>query len=554
MLKDTKMYNRINKHGYKICVCLVLLISIVVMCFNCYGSSLHGDEFFSLGFANNTENFLFLSPGVLEEYTQNEWLSGDFLHDWLSVQEDGQFAIYEIYKNVKWDVHPPLYFMLLNFVSSFWVDELTLVPGSLINIASGTVICIFIYLITRKVFRDKWIALIPPLFWVLSSGGDMTVNYIRMYAPLCALTLICLYLHMLYLEEDRKIRYVCLGLFFCTMVGTVTHYYYYLVQFVLFCMMVIVLLVRKDIPKLFGYGMSLLGGEIISYLAWPYVTDHLFSSNRGVQVQENLANSDWNYYKEHWEGFRYTLNTYVYDGKFKHYAVAFVLCVIASFIIIAIKKRMGSMGQGGSATSVFAEKTGKKNFFMILFTAVAYFLILFKISYSTRWLYVSPIFSMLAIITVGCFVIVIGKMQLKRYGIYLFLAAAIFMLPKSGERIAAGMENNAEIAGRHEKIVSYSDNCDILFFYDEWDNLYDSQIPDMIDFDQIRICSVAQMDGLDYTEVLESRQDEDDFVLYIPTRVEGYQDKIEMAAKKMEAVSLELICEGEYAIYSAKRN
>lgn len=552
MTEKNKLCSLIKREGYKISLCFVFLISVVVMCFHCYGSSMHGDEFFSLGFANNTENFLFLSPRTIEKYAQNGWLTGEFLHDWLSVQEDGRFSLFSIYRNVKWDVHPPLYFMLLNCVSSFWVDKLTLVPGSLINIASGIIISIFIYLITRKIFKDKWVALIPPLFWVVSSGCGMTMSYIRMYAPLCALALICLYLHMLYWEDGIKIKYVCIGLFFCTMVGTVTHYYYYLMQFVLFCIMVAVLLLQKNIKKLFAYGMSLLGGEIISYLAWPYVIQHLFSSQRGVQVQENLANSDLNFYKEHWEGFKYTFNTYVFDGQFKRWIAALVICVIAVGIILFVKNRKIDNSLEETYTSVFVQKSGKKNLLMIVFTALVYFLILFKISYSTRWLYVSPIFSMLAIITVACFVMVIGKLPLKNYGLYMFLAALLFMGPDALERIQSGIESNREIAERHEKIVSYSDNCDILFFYDEWDNLYDSQILDMIDFDQIRIFDVSEMEDLGYLEMLASRGDEDDFVLYIPTRVEGYHEKIVMAAEKMGAVGCELICEGEYAIYSAK--
>lgn len=38
------------------------------------------------------------------------------------------------------------------------------------------------------------------------------------------------------------------------------------------------------------------------------------------------------------------------------------------------------------------------------------------------------------------------------------------------------IRDHEQIKEKHEKIVQYSDDCDVLFFYDERNNLHDSKI------------------------------------------------------------------------------
>ena len=111
-----------NNKLYVIVGSVLIIIAIIYMSISCYGASISGDEYFSIGFANNTKDFLFLSPGAIERYGDEGWIDGEFLHDWLSVQPGEQFSIMQIHRNVREDVHPPLYFMLLNGISSFFVD------------------------------------------------------------------------------------------------------------------------------------------------------------------------------------------------------------------------------------------------------------------------------------------------------------------------------------------------------------------------------------------------------------------------------------------------
>ena len=111
------------------------------------------------------------------------------------------------------------------------------------------------------------------------------------------------------------------------------------------------------------------------------------------------------------------------------------------------------------------------------------------------------------------------------------------------------ISEHERIKTQHEKIVSYSDDCDVLFFYDEWNNLYDNEILELMEFDQIRAIPIEDMPDMDYKSVLESRDKRNDLMLYIPTEVEGYQGKIDDVYKKIGGVNISLICEDDHAIY-----
>lgn len=542
-----------EKFIYGIIIALLFGVLIIDMSYNCYGASIAGDEYFSMGFADNTEDFLFLTPGVIEQYGEDEWITGDFLHDWISVQEHETFSIMQIHRNVRNDVHPPLYFMLLNWISSFFVDEVTLFPGYLINVIAGAVICVLMYLVMRKICVDKWVALIPPLFWTTSMAGSISMTYLRMYAPLCALTMLCLYLHILYMEKERGQFRVLLLLSLCTLVGTLTHYYYYIMQLVIFIVIVLTLLWHKQFKKLFYYGMSLLTGEIISVAAYPYVFQHLLYSERGVQVQENLAKNDWNYYKNFFVEYMDTINYYVFFNRFSTILLSIIGCSLIAWIVGTLIKygRLKKIPfiDCTKHHSSLLEKNGVYNLVLVIIATVGYFLILYKISYTSRWLYISPIFPLLGIITVSFFVIAINMVHVKKYGIILLTISCFFLCPKVGDTIEWAISENSNTRKLHEEIVAYSDNCDVLFFYNEWNNLYDNQILELMEFDQIRAIAAEEIEKVDYNEILSDRKDSDNLMLYVSTKIDGYESKLEYVFNEISPQKYSLIREGNHLIY-----
>ena len=542
--------NEVKKNRYNLywLIGLVLLIvAIAFICIFCYGDSINGDEYFSIGFANNTEDFLFLSQGAIDRYGTDGWIDGKFLHDWLSVQPGEQFSLLQIYRNVRDDVHPPLYFMLLNIISSFFVDKVTLLPGYIINVLSGIVICVFMCLISRKIFCNKWMAFIPPLFWLSSNGAFTTMTYLRMYAPLCALCLLCIYLHIYLMEQQKISKCLFAALCFSTIIGTLTHYYYYIMLFIVSLITVCYLLYKKQIRTFVFYAVSQVIGEAVSLAAYPYVIRHLLFSERGTQVQDNLTNADFANYKNFFASFMDTINQFVYNGKFVWFFVILIVLVLVEGIFFVHNKKINLNTQ---KEDILCPNHGKRNFIIIILTAIGYFTILFKVSYSSKWLYISPIFTLLSIITVGLLTLVFSKIN-KKYYIYLSIISLICMLCHNFIVSKGCFESHDWIQNRHEQITEYANqNTDVLFFYSDWNNLYDNEILELMCFNQIYSVDLNDIDQLDLNTIMASRKNNsNNIILYFPESFDNSEQLAETIKQQLNGNKLEMILDSSFKIY-----
>jgi len=530
----------------KWCFGVFLLLAVVYMSIICYCDTISGDEYFSAGFANNTKGFLFLTLSTIDEFGDNGWIDGEFLREYLSVQEGEGFSILNIHRNVRDDVHPPLYFMLLNVLSSFFIDEIPYFAGFLINIISGIIICSILYLIGKKIFSNPWLALAAPIVWMGSEGARTTIVYLRMYAPLCALCLICLYLHMVLFEEDKDSKWLYIALAVSTTIGTLTHYYYYIMLVVIGVVSVVRLLCKKEYRRFIIYALSHAGGWLVSYVAYPYVFEHLLFSERGTEVQENLVNMDADYYKDFFVEFMQTLNDYVFNSKFLIIVTVFGALGIYAVIMAWFPKHRGIIREN---ENVFRDNNAKINFLLIACYALVYFLILFKISYSAQWLYISPIFALLSFIAVGVFAWIIEKIGTKRYDIIILLASILIVLGSVYVRTGQALERYDARQTRYDAITAYSDTCDVLFFYTDWNNLYNNQMQELMEFEQIYSIDVKEMEDADYESILKKRKVQQDIVVYIPTQVADYEEKAASLAEKIGTDTAKIIVEDKFAIY-----
>lgn len=525
----------------------LLLFIITAMIILCRGSSIHGDEYFSIGFANNTEDYLFITRGLIDLEGKDGWLDGEFLHDWLSVQPGEQCSYLQIYRNVRDDVHPPAYFMLLNTISSFFKNQVTLFPGYFINIVSGILICLFLFLIARKIFRDKWLALIPPLFWFMGNGAASTITYIRMYAPLSALCLICIYLHLQILNREKTTWRLYLLMGICVMAGGLTHYYFYVMLLAAFLVTCIILLSKKKIKKALSYAASIIGGGMAAVCVYPYVIRHLLFSERGTQVQENLGNTSLTYYIGFLRDYLYTINDNVFNGHFLWAAIVLLALVMTAVVIYLQNKKKITQEK---ETNSFYNQKGKMNYIVICLLALIYFMILFKISYSSRWLYISPVFPLLAIMITGVFARVCINIGKKYYAQILLGITVFMMIIASILRMKEALITEKTTRQYHDTITSYQENCDVIYVFKDWNNLYDNQILELMEFDQIYAVPQEEAIQADYEKILSTRENQQNNVLlYYTIDTPKYQEQVQTISKKMKATHMTCIMEDDFAIY-----
>lgn len=520
----------------------VLMIALIVMIIYCSGDDLANDEVFSMGFANNVE-FLFMGQGVIESHSENGWVSGDFIRSYYAVDEGERFNIINSIRQARDDVHPPLYFMLLNVVCSINPKDVSTFPGHLINVIVGTVMLIMVYLLSLRIMKDKWSAFVPVILLIGSTALQDEITYIRMYASLCAIVLIYMFLCLLLTDEKYDNKWLYIGLGLTTTIGTLTHYYYYVMCFCVAAVTYIILITQKRRKVRIKFFLCQLAGAIVSFCAYPYVFRHMLHSERGEQAMENLNSTDAAFYKEHLYGFADTYNEEIFNGRFLICMIIIVILVAAAIVLTKLKK-----------VKIKDNKDTRLNIYGILISGVAsfiYWLILFKVSYSTRWLYISPTFAPL-IILLGVLLVTVLRYIFSEKGIIIAVILAlvfstVYLSKSVPERFE--MRNILEV---RDRIISYTaKNRDCIFIYDEWSTPHHGQDLELMKYGQVYFMSAEEFYESDIDSILKGRKDnEKDIAVFIRTNIpdaDAIADRVLKASGKKEAV---LIDDYQFYVYN----
>lgn len=535
------VFNSKNKLYITICIAM-LFISISIMAIYCSGDDIYGDEVFSIGFANNTE-LLFLTSEGMEIHAVNGWISGDYIRSYYAVDEGESFNLIGCVRQARDDVHPPLYFMLLNAFSSFAPGKATAFPGHLINVIACTVLLVFVYLISFRMIHEKVKSFIPVIIMLGTPALETEVTYIRMYAPLCTLLLIYMYLCMLLTDEkyDRKPLYIILGLI--TTIGTLTHYYYYIMCFFTALTATVILLKQKRIKSFIKFFISQLIGGIVSFTAYPYVFRHMLHSERGEQAFENLGSTDKGFYLEHLKGFARTYNTELFNGHFFIYAVIIIIMsVCASLVHIKSSK---------DKTDNVLNKNSLKDALILIVPSLLYWCTLFKISYSTRWLYISPTFAPIILVLSLVFIWAVQTVFSKKSNAILYIIAIIVCTSYLVISIPARIRMQDILSSRMDVIKSTSDDRDCLFIYDEWSTPHYGRDLELINYNQIKFLSMDELYTTDLVSAFENRASKyNDLAVYIRASIPDAQHVSEYIYKAFDGKDIKLISDDDFYIYN----
>lgn len=473
---------------------LVLVLALTLFCsvVYCRGGVFAGDEVFSLGFSNNTEDFLFMTHDVCESYSTDGWLDSDFFRSYLGVEKGNGFSFVSIYRNVRDDVHPPAFFMLLNAVTTIVGGKPSELPGDIINVMAALVMSFVLYQIGKKLFGNSLMAAIVPLLWIGSVGACDGIQYIRMYHTFSVIVVIEIYLSMLLLEGKKDTwLYVLIGLF--SFVGTLTHYYFYVAFFFIAAYMTIWYLRNKSYREMAKYLGVLAGFEALSVLLWPYVIKHLLFSDRGEQALGNLKSGDLNYYAEHLKGFAGTYNEEIFNGMGQFIVPVLIIALIVC-AFISKKKAEGEK-------KAF-EKTATSMICLVGVTAVGYFLVLFKISYSYRWHYISPTYALIDILLAAA-VVYIYRNSKKIVASATIVIAIILLIVRTGLLMGSNIEKSHMWVERDNAKNAIVANRQVFFIYDDWSDTIDNQSMYLMNADNICFIQSDEIDDTNWEELLD---------------------------------------------------
>lgn len=258
-------------------IIIVLSLSRIIYSFAVLKQDFHSDELWSFGLSNSYyEPFVFQSADHETLINYKEWFSSKVMRDYLTVDEEHRFSYDSVIYNQVHDYHPPLYYLILHTVCSFFPGEFSPWFGFSLNIVFYIVTILFLYKLTLEICKSEITSLIGCAFYSFSVGAVNTFVYIRMYCMETMISVILLYLHAK-LYKTKPSRNIMILLFTVTLLGCLTHHFFIPYAGSISACFCIWYIIKKRYKDLFVYSGVMLAAVAVSVLLFPATIDHLFS-------------------------------------------------------------------------------------------------------------------------------------------------------------------------------------------------------------------------------------------------------------------------------------
>ena len=288
---ETKIMEK-NKATYKIILVFIIAVQVCVTIYMFWhqDGEYFSDEIWSYGLSNSyyrpffsmREGVNLTYEGMVEDYIGNdEWMSGDVLRDYITVGADERFTYGSVYYNNVYDVHPPLYYMLLHTVCSLFPDQFSWWYGLSLNLIFLVGTQVFLYLTVNKITSSKHMGVIVCGLYAVCKSTMFIYTFIRQYALLIMLCMgfvyfsTCLYEEVYKLGRLKKKTLLACAVSAC--LAFLTHYYGIFFIGIFTACQCVDMLLRKKCKEMFAYGFSILAALGVMVIIWPSIYVHVFA-------------------------------------------------------------------------------------------------------------------------------------------------------------------------------------------------------------------------------------------------------------------------------------
>ena len=337
------MNPKITKKAGIILLAVIIVVQLVftIFTFAFKKEGVHSDEPWSYGLANsNYKPFVYLKEGVnIDEAKENDydnlnkWISSDVLHDYITVQKGERFNYKSVYDNQKYDHHPPLYYMVLHTICSFFPDKFSYWYGFFINCIALVFTQIYLYKLGMLITKGKpYMALLICLLYGGGVGAMSTFTFVRMYAMVTALSTAHIYYQFrLYYSEDFNIKKNILPVIITGILGALTENMFIIIMGLCTACLCIWLLCKKKIKKMFIFGFTMLGTLGVALAIFPYtITQTLNFSKKDSHLPEYSSQfkSFLSYITQQNLGFDCFFDSLIIQNIFLGFILFLLLCYL----------------------------------------------------------------------------------------------------------------------------------------------------------------------------------------------------------------------------------
>ena len=483
--------------AFKIMLIITIVLQLAVaLCFCMQKQGFHYDENYSYYSSNVTYG---LNP------PDGDWLSGSTIAEEFCITPGMGFNFPLVAQMQSFDVHPPVYYFLLNIICSLSSGIFSKWQGLSLNLIFFVISELLIIAIANKVGNNnKAITWFSLALFGFSPAIISGITFIRMYMLLTSECMALILLHMNMLTDiknnsslSRFVKYL-IQIAVTVYIGFLTHYYFAVFAFFVAAFTTLYLFFSKNTRKTsYIYAITVIAGLLSAVLSYPASLRHIFRGYRGTEAMG--AFFDMNNLSDRMGLFVGLIDDYVLNRTF------YILLLI--ILLAYVQAR-------------FMNKRVSPNlcFGLSFITAVGYFAIVMKtalMNYEEAVRYEMPIYGLLIILIVVSLYSLITNTspvtegdsrggQVQRLLVGVILAITLVMQFKGlydGKVLFLYPEekNEKEFATEHKDDV-------IIYVYDNdnkwkmWDNAHELE-----QYNRIYCIEMNHEGGIDNRELLEAK-------------------------------------------------
>ena len=401
----------ILKKTFKIIILSVIVILISVF-FMSQKENLDYDEVSTYGLSNNQFQL------IVDDW--REYHGMEVLLNYAAVKNGNEFNIENVFWNQGLDTHPPIYYMMVNFICSIRKGTFSIWYGLIINIIFMVLLFFEMRYLLNLVIKDEIFSTIISIVVLCTNGFISLYVFTRMYvvATVLSMSFIILILNKMY-KNINNILFLIL-FFLNSVLGVLTHYHFMFIAFIFSCIFGTYLIRNKNYKLLITTFVVGATSLIVSYIIFPSIIDHMFAQNS----LHAITNSG----EELKSQIMIKLVESIYTSFFGYGLIPYILILVALITIYIISLRKPLMLQGDTKQiddkNISALTIGKKDkinlltifekhktYFMLLISIVLfYFFIIATVKFPfVRYLFI--IYPLLTIVIIAPIYLIVSRIS-----------------------------------------------------------------------------------------------------------------------------------------------
>lgn len=483
------------------------------------------DEYYTYTLSNGTQLGIAMDMGKWND-------TGKFTDQLISTGSEN-FSFSQTYENNENDVHPPLYYFLIHFVSSVFSGTFLKWIGIAVNTVLFMIAIYIFYLLAYELLSDRTYAAMVTLFYASSPAIISGVMLTRMYVQLSIFVMLITYIILQDMKRDKiSIKGFLLPVALVGFLGFLTQYYFVIYMFFISASYCVYLLINKEIKRIFAFGIAALIGLVATYFVWPVSVFHIFKGYRGKDAFSNAMTLDKTFTKI----FRYVIltNDNLYGGLL-------ILVMIAAIfgIVVFVKKK---------------DKVAKLcKPIVVLLSSLCYFAVVAKVGLYNGWpcnRFVYPVYGLFLLLTfmlirylLSAFITdskkTIAIMMIVTLGLNVICYAkgqVLFLYPEDKELVDYLAQNKGSKA-----IAVVND-----------DGTYDNIIRDMINYSEVLAIDCEKEDDLSALAI-DTKSDVTTLYITVKTDNDKWIELIKGENPQIKDVIYFATIDGKFNVYKLQR-